>query len=172
MKMWKVYDNANENDNDGQRIYFDPEKLTWAKGSSELKSFRLNKKHQGTWDIIVVISNCCGLRFLWFWSINVKTDGCRIMVIREVHARWAKIHVLFLAFHVSIPENPIKELFWFRLQKCYVCQYLLRSMETKRVILLGIFIAVKRRLQDSSGKHCQIESRNVNVKLKNTYVLI
>ena len=117
MKIWKVYDNANENDNDGQRIYFDPEKLTWAFGSSELKSFRLNKKHQGTWDIIVVISNCCGLRFLSFWSINVKTDGCRIMVIREVHARWAKIHVLFLAFHVSIPENPIKELFWFRLQK-------------------------------------------------------
>ena len=41
MKMWKVYDNANDNnDNDGQRTTdkFWSEKLTWAFGSGELKT--------------------------------------------------------------------------------------------------------------------------------------
>ena len=39
MKMWKVYDNANDNanDNDGQRTNFWSEKLTWAFGLGELK---------------------------------------------------------------------------------------------------------------------------------------
>ena len=38
MKMWKVYDNVNNNANNNDNDKFWSEKLTWAFGSGELKS--------------------------------------------------------------------------------------------------------------------------------------
>ena len=37
LKLWKVYDHANVNNNDGQQTNFDQKNLTWAFGSCELK---------------------------------------------------------------------------------------------------------------------------------------